>query len=639
MCGIGGVIGLPLEEALPIAHRLRAALRHRGPDGEGIEIIAHPAGTEPPVVFVHTRLAILDLTSAGRQPMAHRQKEREPIWITFNGEIYNYRTLILQARHEGLLPETATDTEAILLSYRLWGKQWVERLRGMFAFALADPAQRQIWLARDRLGIKPLYIFQPSCGGLLFASEVRALLAAGTAVVPPRLSPSATESFLAQGAVYGDAAHIHGIQLLEPGTVWRCDWSGRIQQKRRYWSLQTVVSNTYTGQRPAAVAKVAYVLQETVQQHLVADVPVGVFLSSGVDSTAIAALATKSSAAKIRTITVGFDQPEFDETTAAARIAHELGTDHHTIRLHAADIWQNFERVLSAMDQPTVDGFNTYYVSKAAKEVGVTVALSGLGGDELFGGYATFRDVPWAVRLHRWLKPWKSASACLRWLGRRMGRRSLVKLAELPLRPPSISSLYLLRRELFLPAERRALRPLPENCDPLTGLPHADWSLPRGLDLENSVSYLELTGYLRHMLLRDADVFSMAHALELRVPLLDSEVVATVSACPGKWKRAGRIPKPLLTDALRDSLPSWVTRLPKRGFTFPWSQWLRGPLAPLAEQRLLQTGLWKRIGFDHVAVADQWQRFRSGDPTVGGLQVLALLILADIVERQRLSLA
>jgi asparagine synthase (glutamine-hydrolysing) len=290
-----------------------------------------------------------------------------------------------------------------------------------------------------------------------------------------------------------------------------------------------------------------------------------------------------------------------------------------------------------------VDGFNTYYVSRAARRAGVTVALSGLGGDELFGGYASFRDVPRATRWLRLARPRALVGPVLRWLARRLRSRGLLKLAAALGRPTGPEQLYLLRRELFLPAERRALLPLPAGSDPYTGLTAetldglAAWC--RGPDAENTVSALELTGYMRHMLLRDSDVFSMAHGLELRVPLLDHELVGTAAILPGAWKRPGPVPKPLLIEAVGPRLPRRVQELPKRGFTFPWADWFRTDLAAAARDRLNDRGTWADLGFDPAAPGKLWDRFRRKDPAVGGLHVLALVVLADLAARQQLRVA
>ncbi|MDW8244513.1 MAG: asparagine synthase (glutamine-hydrolyzing) [Thermogemmata sp.] len=640
MCGIAGILGVDIARAGPAAPRMLAQLRHRGPDDSGIVTIEDPFRSLPPVVLAHARLAIIDLSAAGHQPMRDpTQTSSTAPWLVFNGEIYNFRELAAALASEGLKVHTGTDTEVILLAYRRWGIAAIERFRGMFAFVLVDPVQRHIWFARDRLGIKPLYLYRPAGGGLLFASEVRALLAAGPDLVPRRLRPAALESFLAQGAIYGIQSHVAGIEQLPPGECLLTDWNGQVLRSWQYWSLPFVCNAAIRPVRSEVVAQLRQLAQETIRLHLIADVPLGVFLSSGIDSTAVTTLVTEVSTGPVRTVSLGFDQPAFDESPIAADFARQLGTEHISLRLGAHEIRQNLENVLAAIDQPTVDGFNTYFVSWAARQAGLTVALSGLGGDELFGGYASFRDVPealrWARRLGR-SAPW--VASLIRRLGRCIKSRALIKLAELFGRSRNdLPHIYLLRRELFLPAERRLLFPLPAGCDPSTGLSPHLFDLPTSLDIENSISALELTGYMRYMLLRDADVFSMAHGLELRVPLLDHVFVEAVVRLPGYWKRPGKIRKALLVEIAGPRFPRLASRLPKRGFTFPWTQWFRDGLSTMATERLHDRTLWKKLGLDPRMPAYLWQRFLQKDPAIQGLHILGLVVLADVSYRQGLS--
>jgi asparagine synthase (glutamine-hydrolysing) len=642
MCGIAGLLGVEPDLARPAADRMLAALRHRGPNDEGVEHLPNPVGAGPPLVLVHTRLAILDLSAAGHQPMPDPSVPgpARP-WVVFNGEIYNFEDVRDELAAGGLVTRTGTDTEVILLAHRRWGPDAVERFRGMFAYALTDPSRRQVRFVRDRLGIKPLYFLRPPGGGLLFASEVRALLAAGPELAPRRLDPKAVEAFLAQGVVYGGDAHLLGARALGPGEVLTTDWSGRPVWARRYWQVPVPAGPRPT--RPAAVAELGRTLREAVRQHLIADVPVGVFLSGGVDSTAITTLATELSRDPVRTVSIGFDQATHDETGAAEEFARELGTDHRTVRLTGDVVRGELDRLLAAMDVPTTDGVNTFYAARAARDAGVTVALSGLGGDEVFGGYQTFRDIPRARRLMGLFPGREMAGPAFRWLGKRLGSRAGAKLAEALARPGDPVHLYLLRREVFLPAERRLLMPLPPGSDPVTGVPPETLAELReacaGRDPENQVSALELTGYMRHTLLRDSDVFSMAQGLELRVPLVDHRLVELVAPLPGAWKRFGGLPKPLLLEAAGPRLPKKVGRLPKRGFMFPWEHWFRGDLSPAVEERLTDRGVWAAVGIDPSGPGKLWGRFRRGDPTVTGFQVLALTVLADVVARQHLAAA
>ena len=631
---------------------MQAALRHRGPDDRGLEVVARNGGF--PALLVHTRLSIVELSEAGHQPMRdHPSPGRAPNLVTYNGEIYNYRELHPELAAAGWPCRTRSDTEVILNAYRAWGTRAVERFEGMFAFCLLDADAGRAWLCRDRVGIKPLYVYRPPSGGLLFASEVRALLAAGPELVARRLHRPALESFFAQGAVMSEASLIEGIELVPPGESWCVDFDGNLLERQRYWSVS--FGRGATGEpeparfRSEVVAELALSLRRSLKKQLLADVPVGLFLSAGVDSSAIATVASEVSSEPLRTIAIGFDVAELDETEGAARTARELGTRHQRIELGGRDVLASFDAVLAAADQPTVDGFNTFYVSRAARQAGLTVALSGLGGDELFGGYRSFRDVPRALELARLggtpgtrrgalLSAAFEAAARLPYLQR--SGRALAKAAQTLTRPAELIQAYYLRRELFSPAERRALHALPDGSDPYSGIAATTLaSLVVSLDshsVPDRIAELEYSSYMRHMLLRDADVFSMAHGLEVRVPLLEHDAVAEAARAQGRWRLPDPRPKPLLVDAAGPRLPAHAWRAKKRGFTFPWSAWLRGPLAERSRQALFE-GRWSALGVDARAVRSTWSSFAEGDTRVSPLGVLALLVLESYAREHGLS--
>jgi asparagine synthase (glutamine-hydrolysing) len=650
MCGIAGILGLAPEIAQKAAPRLRAAMAHRGPDHAATQVIDHPSGDAFPVVLVHARLAILDLTAAGNQPMADSPPPvpgRRRNWLVFNGEIFNHAQLRADLAAAGWPCRSRSDTEVILHAYRIWGEDCVQRMRGMFAWCLVDAERGRVWFCRDRLGIKPLYLYRPAAGGFLFASELRTLLAAGPDLVPRNVNPAALESFLAQGAVYGLDSIVSRIELLAPGQSLWTDWSGRPLATRRYWQVsfapacQTADGHNAAARR-SAVTRLAEGLRDAVKMRLMADVPLGLFLSGGVDSAALATLATEVAGQQVQSLSIGFDDPRFDETEAAAAIAGELGTDHQTLRLTGQDVLDDLPAVLQAVDQPTVDGFNTYFVSQAARRAGLKVALSGLGGDELFGGYASFRDVPRALSWQRRLRRLGVAGLVTRLLQRTRPSRRWSKAAALLRRPGTPLLAYLLRRELFLPADRRLFHPLPEGSDIYSGLPHGTIteldSHADGLDLVNQLSHFELEAYLQHMLLRDADVFSMCHGLELRVPLLDHQVVEQVAGLPGTWKWPDPRPKPLLIDAVGPRLPALAYSRPKRGFTFPWDSWLRGPICARAAAAVHSQDVWSALGWDPLTPAYYWERFLRRDRRVAALQILALVVLEDYTRRHGLRL-
>jgi asparagine synthase (glutamine-hydrolysing) len=631
MCGIAGALGLAEDTAIVVAERMRRAVVHRGPDDHGTEVL-RAEGARHPVLFTHNRLAIIDLSAAGHEPMFHGGRK---LALTFNGEIYNFEELRKELEAHGFRFESRTDAEVILAAYRAWGRDAVHRFRGMFAFALADAAAGEVWLCRDRLGVKPLYLTRPSSGGLLFASEVRAILAAGRDLVPRRASPAALESFLSQGMVCGFDSIIAGIALLPPATSLRLDWDGAERERKQYWSFPfpPAVEEVREG-RTEAVEVLGHELRRAVRLHLIADVPLGIFLSGGIDSSALATVASEVRHGGIHTLSVGFDQPEFDETHEATELATTLGTSHTALRLTGPELLDDIEHVFAAMDQPTVDGFNTYVVSRAARRAGLTVALSGLGGDELFGGYPSFRDVPRAAALRRLVPfPVRLPESAGRWASR-IGGRGAAKLIELLARPASTVEAYLLRRELLLPAERRALH---EGTLPAPEIHPAVLAELSRLSEANQVSALELGNYMQHMLLRDADVFSMAVGLELRVPLLDHVFVEGVVRLPGRWKAPDPRPKPLLIDAVGPGLPPAISGRRKRGFTFPWDAWIRGPLRTRVQHALNEREVWSSVGLDPVAPSRLWSQFDSGDGRVQGLQVMALWVLQEYVRRHELG--
>jgi asparagine synthase (glutamine-hydrolysing) len=637
-----------MDRAMPAANRMLAALRHRGPDDSGVETIADPAGNGVPAVLVHTRLAILDLSAAGHQPMRDNPPEGgpPPNWIVFNGEIFNFQQIRTSPGWSGWPCRTECDTEVILNAYRIWGEASVERMRGMFVWCLLDTSRGTAWFCRDRLGVKPLYIARVAGGGLLFASEVRALLAAGPEFVPPRVRKSALESFLAQGAVFGLDSLIEGITLLKPGESLVTDWSGAPASQHTYWRLPTRSAQSEgdgPAARTAAVKRIGDSLREAVGLRLISDVPLGLFLSGGVDSAALATIATEVAGTTVESISIGFDEVEFDETDAARAVATRLGTNHHVVRLTGQQVLDELPDCLAAIDQPSVDGFNTFFVSRAARRAGLTVGLSGLGGDELFGGYATFRDAPRALGLRNRLRFANGLNSLLSAAARMSGGRRGFKVAEIFRREASLLPMVLLRRELFLPDERRMLQPLPEQSDQACGLPNELMdqlaSSARGLDTANQVSIFELSAYMTQMLLRDSDVFSMAHGLEIRVPLIDHKLVETVLPLPGIWKQPDPRMKPLLVDAVGDRLPREVYTSRKRGFTFPWEAWLRGALKDRAARAMRDEEVWAALGICPTAPGQLWERFLEGDPRVAALQVLALVVLADFASRHGLYVA
>ncbi len=566
MCGIAGLLGRPSDD---FERRVAPRLAHRGPDDAGV----WRGGQD---CLVHTRLSILDLSPTGHQPMASPCGRWQ---LVFNGEIYNH----LELRHilatEGHRFRGSGDTEVLLAWLTSRGRAGLKDLRGMFAFCLHDSREKTALLARDPHGIKPLYLWRGPSGELAFASELRALLASG--LMQPQLDHQALGGYLATGTVAEPATLVREIRRLPAGHLAR--WSQGSLGVEPWHPLPERLLDPSRSTRKEfsdgkAITLARSALEESVTAHMVSDVPVGLFLSGGLDSAALLALAPRG----LHTFTIGFQEPgasDFDESEPAARIAAAFGADHTLLPLTANEARDWLVEFLASQDQPSIDGYNTWCVSRLASRQGLKVALSGLGGDELFGGYPSFRKVP---GLHRW----RSRVGPFGPLSGRILRRSPLgsshktqRLAALLESPPSLGGAYGCFRGLFTPREARRLLEhwglsrgstpgnLPPPCDP-----------PHHLKERDGVAWLEGTRYLRNQLLPDSDVMSMASALELRIPLVDARLQSQLAPIDADIRLAEG--KGLLREAVPE-LPSWFTQRPKQGFRFPFQLWLDDPAAPL----------------------------------------------------------
>jgi asparagine synthase (glutamine-hydrolysing) len=579
MCGIAGIALKPAAPALDLAPRLAAmaaAMAHRGPDDRGCYVA--PGGR---LGLASVRLAIRDLSPAGHMPMASPDGAS---WISYNGEVYNAEELRPGLEAAGHRFRSAGDTEVILAAHNTWGEAAVARLRGMFAFAIyAAPAAApaRLLLARDRLGVKPLF-YADTPAALVFASELRALLASG--LVPRELDPAALAAFLALGAVPAPLTIFRAVRALEPACALALDPDNpRAARLWRYAELPAAAPSELT---PAeAAAHVRGLLADAVRSHLVSDAPLGAFLSGGLDSSAVVALMAEAGAGPIRTCSLVFEEQGYSEAAYARAVAAAVGAEHHERVLSGPEVLAELGRIVPALDQPSVDGVNSYFVAQTARQAGLTVALSGLGGDELFGGYPnTFGGVERTARAvgAARLVPGGAALAGAA-AGALPVAQRWAKVAAAVGRPPSLASAYLVQRGLFAPGEAAALlRPelLPAGGFDAVGHIAERAGAPGG-DAFGWVSRAELRTYTHHQLLRDTDVMSMAHSLEVRVPLLDHRLVEAILRLPAALKRAGAGPKPLLARAVADLLPPLVRdRRDKQGFTLPFDRWLRGPLGP-----------------------------------------------------------
>ena len=580
MCGIAGLIEIDSRdntERTRQVTRMREAIGHRGPDGWGLaelhgdRISRHSgrgttntsrAAGACSVWLGHQRLAIIDLTEAAAQPMRSANGDS---WFAFNGEIYNFREL--QQRF-GVAPESNSDAVVLLEALASRGLAVLEHVRGMFAFAWWHESEQALYLARDRFGIKPVYWCRPSPGALAFASEPGALVAAGFA---GGLRPEMEAVFLRRGHIPDDQSSYAGLEVLPPGSWLRFD--GRTIEVTRWFEIDTLLGPAGTQPVQQAARAFETALDDSVRAHLVSDVPVGVFLSGGLDSAALVASAARLGGPPLKTFTIVVPGSAIDESAPARRIAEFFGTDHTEVPVPKEELAGWLEEGLLAMSEPTYDGLNTFIVSKAVARAGLKVVLSGLGGDEILGGYRSFNDVPtlWrATAPFRAGMPGRGAAAAL---ARLMPVAAPGKLAEI-VRDPARTRAGLWRQYRSL-LERAEIRQL-TGLDPM---PDDQGPDDAGRPMLDVIMFCEIQEYMCSQLLRDSDTFSMNASLELRVPFVDHLFVRRVHA--GGWWSRGRAGtyKAALFAAMPTPLPQDHLTRRKTGFMLPMGEWLRAALA------------------------------------------------------------
>src|SRR5579859_342972 len=572
MCGIFGIAAHQRQIPDRVLERGTQSLAHRGPDDSGTILLRESAPELSEIGLGNRRLAILDLSPVGHQPMHDVESGN---WIVYNGEIYNFREIRSELERLGASFVSHSDTEVILKSYAQWGKECLSKFRGMFAFALWDTTRNHLFLARDPMGIKPLY-YAKAGPYFIFASEVRALLATG--LLPRRIDVAGLTNYLTFGSAYDPLTLIEGIHALPAGHT--LIWEQGTLRRSEYWDL---VDETRPTDFPNedTLASVKPMLEDAVRLQLVSDVPVGVFLSGGIDSSALVSILSRRGMTP-STFSIVFREADFSEAQHSRAIAKKFHTNHHEINVSQTDVMAAIPDALRAMDLPTMDGVNTYFVSRETRAAGVKVALSGLGGDEVFGGYASFRMVP---RMERFSQYWAHMPTQLR-VGFASAFNAMApandqnrKLADLARGNGDLLHPYFLTRSVFTPRQRDVLL-----CNPKAAIVElANDSLRDRLwragclDAVNRVSYLESRCYMLNTRLRDTDFMSMSQGLEVRVPLIDHQLAKAVLALPGAWK-LNRTPKKLLVEALEGSLPDEVIYRPKRGFTLPFEHWMRQEL-------------------------------------------------------------
>jgi len=622
VCGINGIYGI--EECKIAQQKVEAmnhALRHRGPNDEGVFIAEK-------IALGHRRLSIIDLSSSGHQPMKSFNGRYQ---IVYNGELYNYKELRLELSRvvsgsgsSTYFFQTQTDTEVIIAAYARWGVDCMNHFNGMFAFAIWDTEKSELFITRDRLGIKPLY-YSFVNDVFLFSSEVRALLA--SKMIPRKIDENSLVDYFRYQTVHAPNTIVKGVKMLMPGYYIKA--SNKKVTTHKYWNLTENLSHDSEGKSYMEVCRdVNNLLTKSVEMRMIADVPFGAFLSGGIDSTAIVGLMNKVSSEKVKTFSITFDESTYSEASYAQMVAKKFSTDHHEIRLKPKDFLHELPESLKSMDHPTGDGVNTYVVSKATKNAGITMALSGLGGDELFGGYDVFKR---AIEINN--KRWMNYCPLL--LRKLVGNTlksirpgiSSDKIAEFIRRPDlNFNSFYTLSRQVLLDNQIKGILKidsLPANMfSEIIEQP----SLYHLSSQISQVSIAEISTYMQNVLLRDSDQMSMAHALEVRVPFIDYKLVEYVLGIKDDYKSL-ESPKKLLVDSLGELLPKEIVNRKKMGFSFPWEVWLKNEIKDFCEDRIVS--LSKRELMNQKGVLNLWNSFLKGNPHVTWSRVWHLVVLEN----------
>lgn len=643
MCGIAGIVGSVTAPNRAALRRMSDALKHRGPDGEGIWE-ASPDERGWGLMLAHRRLSILDLSPAGAQPMV------DPVSghvVVLNGEIYNYVELRNGLMQSGQTFESTGDTAVMLRALGVYGRDAIRSLRGMFAFAYWDAKERNLVMARDGLGIKPLYVARnPDPLGewaLVFASEVRAILASDL-LGRPQLNPLAVASVVWNGFTVTPETAIQGIESIWPGELRVFDASGHEKLREHFWSLPHSRVDGLMDER-----RLSHVLEECVRLHLTSDVPLGVFLSGGLDSSAVANLAQKASDTPIHTFTLVFEDQGLDEGPFARRVAAAIGSQHHEFLLTEHHFVEHLEAALDSLDQPSFDGLNSYFMSHAVCQAGFKVALVGSGGDELFGGYTSFRDLPALLR-------WSSRTTWVP-MGLRLALAKLVSSMKLPSRrgfprqtrwaklPEMVSrgddllALYQMAYTLFLPDFQRQLLGDAATDSLSDGLPkvmrsHLEFET-RSRSPLSAISVMEQRLFLGERLLRDTDAVSMSASIELRLPLVDQVLLENVNRFSDRERYHPIRMKSLLRRiGLRGLEPALFQR-PKSGFELPYDRWLRSSLGKAIDGTLRDANAVRRTGLNADAVRSLWEAFLRGVPGLYWSRVWAIYVFIRWCHRHK----
>jgi asparagine synthase (glutamine-hydrolysing) len=620
MCGLSGIINLQHKQVDPaIIHRMSNCMAHRGPDADGFYI-------KDEVALGHRRLSIIDLSATANQPMFDASGRYAMI---FNGEMYNFAEVKRQLT--GYPFKTHSDSEVILAAYSKWGADCLEKLGGMFVFVIWDLINHELFIARDRMGVKPLYYYVDA-NHFVFASEIRALLQSG--LVPAKIDHAAVDDFLEFQSISFPHSIIENVKQLEAGAYLRVR-SGKLETKK-YWDI-TATRKQFDFSNKQVIQKQLYtLLRQSIERRMISDVPLGAFLSGGIDSSAVVALMAESSSKPINTFNIGFEEKEFDESEYAAIVAKKFNTRHNSVRLSPNIFLDELNNALNSMDTPSGDGVNTYVVSKQIKQSGLTVALSGVGGDELFAGYPFFTRyyrLKQNRSLWKWMKPIRKFGSGFVGLNGNMQKdriRQLLQTDEI-----SIDECYPLFRQILSPRIISKLTTHPLHANSIVSdLLEKHETVIDSFPYLSQVSIAEYLGYTQHTLLKDTDQMSMAVSLEVREPFFDHQLVEFVLNVPDQYKYPD-YPKRLLVESLGDLLPAEIVHRRKQGFLFPWSVWMKRELKTFCEERLNKIA--GRSFINSNALLQRWNEFLKGDRSVRWMELWLFVILEHWLEKNHVD--
>lgn len=621
MCGIAGIYGIErLEKPEQRVLAMTRAMEHRGPDAEGV----YPGKN---IVLGHRRLSIIDLNAASNQPFTSQDGRYT---LVYNGELYNYKSIKAQLTDFDF--RTDSDTEVVLAAFIKWGMKALQLFNGMFAFAFWDNSEEKLWVGRDRLGIKPLY-YTHAGQSFIFASELRAVLASG--LIQPKLDENSLVDYLRYQTVHAPKTMVENVFMLEPGCYMEAsDNSHKTVEYWKPWQSYHADAEVLVLQK-----KIREKLTAAVERRLVADVPFGAFLSGGIDSSLIVGVIAERLGNSIDTFNVSFDESDFSEAKYARQIAKKFNTNHHEILLNPTDFLTSLPDALKSMDHPSGDGPNTWIVSRETKKQGISMALSGLGGDEVFAGYDVFTRIPY-VADRSWILSFPKALRAL--MGNLLsaskpGFQSTKTKEILTADYFDLQHLYPIFRKVLLDHDVSKLlqkRTLASNkvFDTVSCLER--YPEFGALPTLSRISIAEMSTYMQNVLLRDTDQMSMAHALEVRVPFLDHELVE-YSMHISDGLKYPHSPKKLLVDSFKELLPAEVVDRKKMGFVLPWEHWLKNELKEFAEQRLHDLGETRY--FNAAAIQEMWAKFLKDDPRVTWSRIWPLITLAEWMKNNRIA--